>query len=243
MLKKTAAVLLIGGSLLFVSAQIFFIVSGMFSTEPAFVPGEEDVVIRNGDREGNQLAFACNVDWGEEVIPELLSICRDKEIRITFFVTGRWAENNPFLLRKMYVAGHEIENHGYGHRLCSKISAEESKEEIRRTENAISELLGIKTTLFAPPSGDYDGKTVELCREMGYLISLWSSDTIDWRKGSSASVIRERIMKKPLAGAIVLMHPKPETAKALPGLIDEIREKGIEIVPAGSLIREAQAAR
>ena len=46
---------------------------------------------------------------------------------------------------------------------------------------------------------------------------LWSAVTIDWKEGSTASVIYDRIMKKETDGAIVLMHPKPETVKATAG--------------------------
>lgn len=70
---------------------------------------------------------------------------------------------------------------------------------------------------------------------MGYILSLWSSDTIDWKPSSTKDIIKERILNKPLSGAIVLMHPKPETAKALPELIDEIQQKNIKIVPLREL--------
>lgn len=230
MIKKLLIGALVFFASVFIAFQLFYIFRDMFTVRPTALAGEEDIVLRGGDGREKKLAFACNVDWGEEIVPGMLEICRDKDVKITFFVTGRWAKNNPYLLRKMYVAGHEIENHGYRHKLCSQISADESRNEIRLTEEAVYELLGVKTTIFAPPSGDYDSKTLDLCKEMGYIISLWTIDTIDWRKGSSKEVIRDRVMKKELDGAIVLMHPKSETAKALPGLIDEIRGKDIEIV-------------
>lgn len=230
MIKKLAFGVLIGFTLAFILFQLLYMFSGMFTVKPAALAGEEDIVLRGGEKHEKKMAFACNVDWGEEIIPDLLSICKDKGIKITFFVTGKWAKNNPYLLRKMYVAGHGIENHGYGHKLCSQISNDECAKEIRLTEEIVDELLDMKTTLFAPPSGDYDSKTVDLCKEMNYLISLWTIDTIDWRKDSSKEVIRERVLKKDQNGAIVLMHPKIETVKALPGIIDEIRGKDIEIV-------------
>ena len=68
---------------------------------------------------------------------------------------------------------------------------------------------------------------------------LWSADTIDWKEGSTASVIYDRIMKKETDGAIVLMHPKPETVKALPYLIDSIREQGTEPVSLSELLSSA----
>jgi len=193
--------------------------------------GEDDVVIRSGLPNSGKLVFSCNVDWGEEVIPDLLRVLKENNTQVTFFITGRWAEQHPDLLKQMYQDGHEIQNHGYSHKLCTQNSVETAKEEILKTETAILNILGIKTNVFAPPSGDYDETTVVLCRELGYKMALWSSDTIDWREGSTASVIKDRVLKKRLNGAIVLMHPKPETIKALPELIKEIRAQEIQIVP------------
>lgn len=194
-------------------------------------PNEEGVVIRSGYPNSNQLTFSCNVDWGEEVIPDMLKILKENDIKITFFVSGRWAENHPALLKEMYLSGHEIQSHGYSHKLCTQNSVETIKEEILKTEAVILDILGVKTNVFAPPSGDYDDTTIDLCRSLGYQMALWSADTIDWRKGSTAEVIKGRVLKKQLNGAIVLMHPKEETVKALPGLIKEIEAKNIEIVP------------
>lgn len=193
-------------------------------------------IIRNGDEQSNKLAFACNVDWGSEIIPEMFKIFDDNNIHITFFVTGKWAEKNPSLLREMFIKGHEIGNHGYAHKLCSSIEINQVKEEILKTEQAVENLIGTKTNLFAPPSGDYDERTIEMCNELGYSLILWSVDTIDWKKDSTAGKIRDRVIKKPLNGAIVLMHPKAETVKALPEIIDYIQAQGIEIVPISKLI-------
>lgn len=190
-----------------------------------------DILIRSGLPNSNQLVFACNVDWGEDVIPDMLKVLKENDVKITFFITGRWAEKNPELLKQMYQDGHEIQSHGYSHKLCTQNSVETVKEEILKTEKVILDILGVKTNVFAPPSGDYDDTTIELCRSMGYQMALWSSDTIDWREGSTAEVIKDRVLKKRLNGAIVLMHPKEETVKALPDLIEKIRAQKIDIVP------------
>lgn len=202
----------------------------------AAVAGEEGIVFRNGDETADKMAITCNVDWGEDEIPKILEILKEKKVHITFFVSGRWAENNPDMLRRMYLCGHDIQSHGYRHKLSTKISADEERAEIQKTEDAIVSVLGIKPTVYAPPSGDYDADTVSLCREMGYKLSLWSADTIDWKPGSTSDVIFQRIAKKPMKGAIVLMHPKPETVKALPKIIDAISEQNVEILPIRELL-------
>ncbi|MBN7772389.1 polysaccharide deacetylase family protein [Clostridium aminobutyricum] len=202
------------------------------STAAEYVSEEgEELIIRNGAEGNNLCTFVCNVDWGEENIPAMLKIFEENNIHVTFFVSGRWAENHPDLLREMYTKGHEIQSHGYSHALCSQVSKEKVKEEIQKTEEAIIDTISIKTNLFAPPAGDYDEKTVAICEELGYKMVLWSSDTIDWREGSTADVIVNRIMSKPLDGAIILMHPKAETVKALPELIKQITAQHYSIVP------------
>jgi peptidoglycan/xylan/chitin deacetylase (PgdA/CDA1 family) len=231
MLKKMPIYILLIATLILMVFQIYTLFYMMFYVQTTAIPGEEDVVLRSGDPTDNKLTFTCNVDWGEEIIPEMLAILKEKDVKITFFISGKWADNNPKLLREIYVSGHEIQSHGYSHKLCSQISVEEIKNEIQKTEDTILNLVGIETNVFAPPSGDYDADTLDVCREMGYTLSLWSTDTIDWREGSNASVITKRVLSKPLTGAIILMHPKNETIKALPGLIDRIQSQGIEIVP------------
>lgn len=191
----------------------------------------EDKIIRKGMTGNSLCTFACNVDWGEEVIPDMLEIFNEYNVKVTFFVSGRWAENNPILLKKMFEDGHEIQSHGYSHALCSQVSSEKVKDEIEKTEKAIINAISIKPNFFAPPAGDYDERTVEIAESLGYTVVLWTSDTIDWRSDSTASVIIERIMKKPLDGSIILMHPKPETLKALPTLIERIKAEDYNIVP------------
>lgn len=193
-------------------------------------------VIRNGDTSSKIISFACNVDWGSEILPSMFQIFDKNNIKITFFVTGNWAEKNPELLREMYLRGHEIGNHGYGHRLCSQIDREQVIKEIKNTEEVVRNLTGSNTVFFAPPSGDYDDRTVQICDELGYKLILWSIDTIDWKSDSTADKIKKRVVEKPLNGSIVLMHPKSETIKALPEIIDFIRSQGVEIVPVGRLI-------
>ena len=208
------------------------------TSDPDTLALAPEVVIRTGDVTGNRLAITCNVDWGEEVIPEMLEILYTNDVRITFYVTGKWAEKNPDMLRKMYIHGHEIQNHGYSHKLCSQVAESEVRSEIKKTEDAIFKTLGIKTDIFAPPSGDFDERTIRICSEMGYRMSLWTADTIDWKEGSTADVIYNRIIGKELKGAIILMHPKEETVKALPELLEAFKEKNLEPVTVSELMAE-----
>ncbi|AKL95426.1 polysaccharide deacetylase [Clostridium aceticum] len=186
--------------------------------------------IERGNENSNYIAIACNVDWGNEVIPEILEILEEKEVKISFFVTGRWVKAFPEMFEEIVKAGHEIGSHGYQHLDYSKLTLEQNKDQIKQTEEIIMQYSNQKPSLFAPPSGAYNEYTLITAQELGYKTILWSIDTIDWRQGSTKDVIVKRVMEKPNHhGAIVLMHPMPETAKALPALIDQLQEKSLKV--------------
>ncbi|SKC74043.1 polysaccharide deacetylase family protein [Maledivibacter halophilus] len=175
------------------------------------------------------IAFTCNVDWGTEYIPSMLEIFEKHDVKITFFVSGRWSKNNPQMLKKINDMGHEIGNHGYGHRMHSKIGLEGNREEIVKTHNIVKDIIKKDMLYFAPPAGDYNDTTLKAANEFGYKTILWNIDTIDWRKDSTRDKIIKRVLNKPLEGSIVLMHPKEETIKALDYLIKTIKERNIKV--------------
>lgn len=182
-----------------------------------------------GNVDDRIVAFACNVDWGDEYIPTMLEIFKEKNINITFFVTGKWAAKNPELLIKIYEQGHEIGNHGYRHIDYDKLSYEENKEEIIKAHNTIREIIKSKPKYFAPPSGAYNDNTIKAAKDLNYDIIMWSIDTIDWHKDSNKQKIIERVTNKIHNSAIILIHPTEETIKALPDIINFLYSKGYRI--------------
>jgi len=184
--------------------------------------------IYKGDESKPMVSFACNVVWGTEYIPQMLDIFREKGIKITFFIGGEWASDNPDLLRQMVREGHELGNHGYYHKHYSQLNFDENRKEISQTEDIIYELTGVKTVLFAPPYGEFNNTTLKAADSLGYKTIMWSIDTIDWRR-EGAQIITNRVLKNPHNGAIILMHPVEDTVEALPTIIDELRARGFEI--------------
>lgn len=193
-----------------------------------------DPIYRGAD-DDKEVAFACNVVWGNEYLPEILRILKENDAEITFFIGGDWAKRFPEELKTIYNAGHELGNHGYDHKKQSQLNIEQNKQEILKAEDAIKKVTGIKTTLFAPPYGDLNDTVVNAAEGLGYKVIMWSIDTIDWNT-KDYNVILERIESKHHNGAIVLMHPTEATVKALPGMIKSLKSKGYEIVNVSEVL-------
>ncbi|KUO71361.1 MAG: polysaccharide deacetylase [Desulfosporosinus sp. BRH_c37] len=190
------------------------------------------------------MALTINVDWGEEYIPAILDVLDQSQARATFFVTGRWAKKNPELLKIISIRGHQIENHGYSHPHPDQLSVGANQEEIKKTESIIEGIIGKKTHLYAPPYGEKGASGLRAADALGYQTILWTLDTVDWRSDSSPEIIAKRILKPEIkfgikpdkSGAIVLMHPKANTVRALPVILKQLVQAGFSFQTLDGLI-------
>ncbi|MEQ1922929.1 MAG: XrtA system polysaccharide deacetylase [Pyrinomonadaceae bacterium] len=64
------------------------------------------------------------------------------DTKATFFVLGWIAERNPQLIREIVARGHEVASRGFYHRSLKNLTDEEFREDIRRTNDAISNACG-----------------------------------------------------------------------------------------------------
>lgn len=189
----------------------------------------------NGHPGKQQVALACNVFWGEEYLPAMLDALDRGGVKATFFIGGSWAKRHPELVRELAARGHELGNHSYSHPHPNALSREQNREQITRTESLIAELTGVKTTLYAPPYGEFNAAVLAAAADLGYTTILWSIDTVDWKR-PPAETILARVMGKLHNGAIILMHPTEPTAQALPELIFRIQGMGYTIKPVSAIL-------
>lgn len=185
--------------------------------------------IYRGNAQKNDVSLCINVYWGTEYLDDMLKTLEDVGVKATFFVGGVWANKNEDMLKKIYLAGHEIANHGYYHKDHGQLSLERNVEEIKYTHALIKSQLGIEMNLFMPPSGAYNAQTLEGAESLGYKTIMWSKDTIDWRD-KDAELIYKRATKNMQNGDLILMHPTQCTASALGGIIKAYQQNGFNLV-------------
>src|SRR5690625_5960358 len=49
--------------------------------------------IYRGHPEKNMVALMINVSWGKEYIPNILKTLKEKDVKATFFIEGKWAKD------------------------------------------------------------------------------------------------------------------------------------------------------
>ncbi len=213
-------------------------VLGGYSQKESITAGSNysDKPIYNVETQEKTVSLMINVYQNEDIVLEYLKLFEKENIKVTFFIGGCWAAKNTETVKKIYDAGHEIGNHGYNHKLHTRLTSEQSQNEIMRTNSLIKEITGKNCTLFAPPSGDVNSTVVLDAKKCGMTTIMWSADTIDWRD-QDVKKICNRVERNLKPGMLVLMHPTKATLEALPQIILLLKAQGYQFLTVGGHIK------
>lgn len=201
---------------------------------PKAMPGE--IAHATG---GDKIALTFDAGASGVPTPAVLNALRAAGLHVTFFVTGKWAEQNPQLVKQIRQDGHEIGNHTYSHPDLRKLSDAEIREQLKKTDDIVTRITGMPCDpYFRPPYGGRDRRVIRLAAEMGYTTIYWSLDSWDaFKKNITSSEVKKRVLERVQGGDIVLMHCGSQaTADALPSLIQELQSRGYQIVSVSELI-------
>lgn len=198
--------------------------------------------IYRGNPNKKMVSFMINVAWGNEYITPMLDTLDAARVKATFFLDGSWLKKNADMAKEIQKRGHQIENHAYSHPNMSQLSESRAVLEISKTKDLLKETLGVNNKWFAPPSGDFNQKTVEIAARQGLKTVLWTLDTVDWMNPSPTSVVA-KISKKVEAGSLILMHPTKASKEALKGMIEAVRGKGLELGTVEETLSPARIQR
>ncbi|MCH7809472.1 MAG: polysaccharide deacetylase family protein [Chloroflexi bacterium] len=205
-------------------------------TKPAGVAAQ---VIRYGDTSRKVVAFSFDAGSDAGYTASILDTLSANGVRVSFGMTGKWAETNPDLLRRMVADGHTLINHTYDHRSftgnssqADGLSEAQRWDELNRTEQIINDLTGATTRpYFRPPYGDYDQSVNEDVGALGYTYNvMWAIDSRGWT-GIPAAQIAQRCIDLAEPGAIYVLHvgSASEDGPALQSIIDGLHAEGYEI--------------
>jgi polysaccharide deacetylase family protein (PEP-CTERM system associated) len=101
----------------------------------------------------------------------LLEILGRRNVKATFFILGWVADRCPALVRAIVDSGHEIGSHGYGHRMLTRGSQANFREDLIRAKSTIEDQTGSRVTCFRAPSYSITSKTLwalEILAEFGF---------------------------------------------------------------------------
>ena len=236
-------------------------------------PSASPPVLQLVDDAGSIIAITYDGNASSNRTDELLDLLHELDLEVTLFVTGRFIEKNPSVVRRAVLAGHEFANHTYSHPrlttyaqnqrhdLYRGMTRAKLRRELRRTEEAFRKATGRSMQpLWRAPFGEENRRLRGWALEAGYLHVRWSSlrgaslDTRDWVDDEHSSLYQnsrtmmERLLRFPkLEGGIILMHLATERKEApwseLPSFVEALRQRGLRPSKVSELIEASPSWR
>ncbi|MDW7659248.1 MAG: polysaccharide deacetylase family protein [Bacillota bacterium] len=187
--------------------------------------------------ETNDKVLYLTMDNGYEYMnltAAILDVARDRQVPITFFITGSYLARNPDLVMRMVAEGHQVANHTRSHPNLVDLLAGKGPQAVLDELTAVSaeyeKLTGREMPLLMrPPEGSYSPRLLALLDAAGYRTAFWSFAYRDWLTDDQPDpqAALQKILANLHPGSILLLHAVSETnAAILPDLIDEARGRG-----------------
>ncbi len=149
------------------------------------------------------------------------------DAKVTFFVLGSRVNSNKETIKRAYLEGNAIGSHTYNHQNLNLLSDFALIDEVKKTNEAIKEVIGTSPTLLRPPYGNLTDHGKELAN---MSIILWNIDPLDWKYKDKNRVANE-IIEHAHDGAIILVHDiyKSSVEGALLAM-EELQKQGYAFV-------------
>jgi peptidoglycan/xylan/chitin deacetylase (PgdA/CDA1 family) len=190
-----------------------------------------------GQQQVDCALFACVAvtfdDGPGEFTEQVLDALDARRAAATFYLQGYRVGGRPDTVQRMQSEGHEIGNHSWSHPDLTKLTDEEIRDQLDRTNAAIRHVTGETPTTFRPPYGAVDERVL---MQTSLPAILWTVDTNDWQIPDDATLI-SRAVSQPDPGDIVLLHDVHEnTARMTPAIADGLLGRGFTLVTLEQLL-------
>jgi peptidoglycan-N-acetylglucosamine deacetylase len=224
-------------SLIFIAAffTAWFLYIENIAQIPVFSTKDGPKAVYRGEKD---LALTFNIGWGDEKAEPILDELKKQNVKAaTFFLAGSWAERHPDIVNRIVKDGYEIGILGYDYKDYTDLEDVKIGQDISKAQEAFRKLNVKNIKLLRSPTGHFDKRTLKIANRYGYTVVHWSVDSKDWNNPGVAKIVKN--VDKAEKGDIVLLHASDsakQTAKALPSIIEDIRQKGLTLVSVSEMI-------
>lgn len=159
--------------------------------------------------QGTDLVLYLTFDDGPHPVytVKLLNLLQKYNIKGSFFVVGKFAEENPDLVLRMTEEGHTVGLHSYYHKSAMIQGADEVRQDMKRCIAALAD-LGIRPKYYRPPWGHVNWFSLKEIKERGMKKVLWDVMAEDWEENADEETIQYKLLKRASSGDIICLHDR-----------------------------------
>lgn len=200
--------------------------------------------IKAGPRDCRAIAFTfdmCPVRGGRGYDEALIQTLMDRKIPATFFLSGRWIKKHDVEVQALLrVPFFELGTHGQAHAHLPLLDEEHQRREIQEAVELLRAQYGRQATLFRPPYGEYDDRTIRTVEALGLQLVLWNVVSGDPDPALSAGSIIASIKAVAGNGSILVFHANGKgrhTREVIEALYqDLVLKRGLKPVTISDLL-------
>lgn len=175
-----------------------------------------------GDINQKKIALTFDGDYLNNAAGPILDILKAKNIKSSFFLTGRFLEKYPETVRRLVAEGHELGNHTWSHPHLTtfgqnnrhdtrpEMTREILHQQLEKTHQLYKRITDVEMSrIWRAPYGEHNLEIRTWAAELGYRQVGWtvgknwrdSMDTMDWvaDKNSDKYLTAKQIVEKVLA--------------------------------------------
>lgn len=190
----------------------------------------------------NEKTIYLTSDEGYETgnTPKILQTLKEKNVKMTFFVTQAFVDSAPELLQQMIDDGHTVGNHTIKHPSypgMPGLSLEDQADDVLTLEKNVKDQFGYEMRYFRYPGGYFSQQSLALFQSMGFETVFWSFAYRDWdtENQPDPTVALDTMTSQLHPGAIYLLHAVSDTNTAVLGdFIDAARAQGYKFAAFGN---------
>ncbi|MFN2642250.1 MAG: polysaccharide deacetylase family protein [Actinomycetota bacterium] len=151
----------------------------------------------------SQRAVFITIDDGNYRDPRVLDLIRKTHLPVSAFLINSAVNVKPSFWQAMARAGVKIEDHTLTHPRLTSSGYAAQKKQICGPMRHYRSLFGRTPTLFRPPYGSYDARTLRATSDCGLTAA------VNWSATYGGGVLKTWSGSKLRPGDIILMHFKP----------------------------------
>ncbi len=169
----------------------------------------------------NKPVVFLTIDDGITKSPEAVDFIRSKRLNPTLFLTDKTTSDNYDYFKQFQKDSIVIENHTLTHHSMTKLGLEAQKAEICGQNKKITDIYGVRPTLFRAPYGASNAITFAAARQCGITA------VVHWSAIVNGGSLQYQTGNHLVAGDIVLMHFRKEIMQDLQAFYDEVTSKNL----------------
>lgn len=190
--------------------------------------------IIHGDTSKKDVIFTFDGGATAESGDAILAALSRHHVKGTFFLTGKFVEAYPDLVRRIVAGGNEVFSHTYDHPHLPTLSDAGIVGELDQMAGVLGTTAGISPKpFFRAPYGDRDARVLFDAYNNGYESVYWTVDAGDWEEstGKTADEVRNTILNTLAPGNIYLIHVGDTISGAiLDDVMTQIEARGYRVV-------------